>query len=114
MLAEGGMSLSGGQRQRVAIARAVLRQSPVLILDDATSALDLRTEANFYRAMERRRAGITKIVVAQRIATARRADRIIVIDNGAVAGVGTHGELLGSCPVYREIVRSQAGGGDER
>lgn len=117
-VAEGGMSLSGGQRQRLALARAILCQPELLILDDSTSALDLRTEAAFYRELaaytERLRAKgreLTKIIVAQRIATARHADRIAVLDGGRIAACGTHEELLQSSGVYREICASQLGTG---
>lgn len=109
VLAEDGMSLSGGQRQRIALARAVLRRSPILILDDATSALDLKTEALFYEALGRARPGVTKIIVAQRIATARRADRIVVLDGERIVAEGTHEELLHASPVYQEIWKSQGG-----
>lgn len=119
-VAEGGMSLSGGQRQRLALARAILCQPEILILDDSTSALDLRTEAAFYRELdgytERLRAKgreLTKIIVAQRIATARHADRIAVLDGGRIAACGTHEELLQSSEVYREICASQLGTGEK-
>ena len=115
-VAEGGMSLSGGQRQRLALARAILCRTELLILDDSTSALDLRTEAAFYRELaaytERLRAEgreLTKIIVAQRIATARHADRIAVLDGGRLAACGTHEELLQASPLYREICASQLG-----
>ena len=104
---QAGMSLSGGQRQRVAISRALLRNSPVLILDDSTSALDLKTEAELYRALRGTYADCTKIIIAQRIASVRSADRIVVLDKGTVESVGTHEELLESSPVYQEIYRSQ-------
>ncbi len=107
MVAQGGYSLSGGQRQRVAIARALLRQSPVLILDDSTSALDLKTEAALYQALREHYQGTTKIMIVQRIASARQADRIIVLDNGTVEATGTHEELLKISPVYRDICESQ-------
>ena len=106
-VAEGGMSLSGGQRQRVAIARALLKNAPVLILDDATSALDLATESRFYEALANYHPGITRIVIAQRISTARRADRIAVINNGTIEACGTHEELLSASPTYAEIAESQ-------
>ena len=106
-VAERGMSLSGGQRQRVAISRALLRRSEILILDDATSALDLRTEAALYEALGRDYAGVTRIIVAQRVASIKDADQIAVLDRGRIVGCGTHRELLRSCPVYQDIVQSQ-------
>lgn len=112
-VAEGGSGFSGGQRQRLSLARAVAKPAPILILDDATSALDLKTEAAFYEALGQARRGQTRVIVAQRAATARRADRILVLDLGGVAGFGTHEELLKGCAAYREIWLSQMGGRDE-
>lgn len=109
MVAERGMSLSGGQKQRISIARAVLKQAEILIFDDATSALDLKTEAELYQALQQSHAESTKIIVAQRIASVRRADRIIVLDKGSVAAIGTHEELMRSCQDYRDIYYSQMG-----
>ena len=109
MVAERGASLSGGQKQRVSIARAVVKQSEILIFDDATSALDLKTEANLYDALKQARPDCTKIIVAQRIASVRQADRIVVLENGSVAACGSHEELLRECPVYRDIYDSQMG-----
>lgn len=109
MVAERGASLSGGQKQRISIARAVVKQSEILIFDDATSALDLKTEANLYAALKRARPDCTKIIVAQRIASVRQADRIAVLENGSIAACGSHAELLQNCPVYRDIYDSQMG-----
>ena len=109
MVAERGASLSGGQKQRISIARAVVKQSEILIFDDATSALDLKTEANLYATLKQARPACTKIIVAQRIASARQADRIVVLENGSVAACGSHAELLRDCPVYRDIYDSQMG-----
>lgn len=111
-VAKGGSSLSGGQKQRISIARAVLKPAEFLIFDDASSALDLKTEADLCNALETARPECTKIIIAQRIASVRRADRIIVMDRGTIAGCGTHRELLESCPIYQEICHSQMGSED--
>lgn len=109
MVAERGASLSGGQRQRLSIARAVVKQAEILIFDDSTSALDLKTEADLYAALEQHAPGATKIIVAQRVATVRRADRIVVLENGSIADCGTHRELMSRCKTYRDICDSQMG-----
>lgn len=104
---EGGHSLSGGQKQRLSIARAVLKRPEILIFDDSGSALDLKTEAALYDALDAAFAGTTRLIVAQRIASVQRADRILVLDNGRLCAEGTHRELLASSPVYQAICRSQ-------
>ncbi len=104
---EGGHSLSGGQKQRISISRAVLKEHEILIFDDATSALDLKTEANLYQALEQDCPGVTKIIIAQRIASIKGADRIAVLDNGSISATGTHEELLKSSQIYRDIYSSQ-------
>lgn len=109
VVAERGMSLSGGQRQRLSIARAVVKPAEILIFDDSTSALDLKTEADLYDALGKSRSEATKLIVAQRVASARRADRIVVLENGRIAAAGTHTELLADCKVYQDICRSQLG-----
>ena len=113
-VAERGMSLSGGQRQRIAIARALLKKGEILILDDVTSALDLKTEAALYAALNREYTDMTKIIIAQRIASVRNADRIVVLDGGTIAACGTHAELMESSPIYRDIYDSQLKEEDER
>jgi ATP-binding cassette, subfamily B, multidrug efflux pump len=106
-IAQGGTNLSGGQKQRVAIARAVVRKPEIYVLDDSFSALDFVTDAKLRAALKAETANATVFVVAQRISTVINADRIVVLDNGRVAGMGTHRELLQSSEVYREIVSSQ-------
>ncbi|MDO5786078.1 MAG: ABC transporter ATP-binding protein, partial [Eubacteriales bacterium] len=113
VVAERGMSLSGGQKQRVSIARAIIKPAEILILDDSTSALDLKTEADLYAALQKSNPQSTKIMIAQRIASVRRADRIVVLENGKIAACGTHEELMKSCPEYQDIYHSQIGEGDE-
>lgn len=113
MVAERGMSLSGGQKQRVSIARAIAKGAEILIFDDSTSALDLKTEADLYAALEETVPDSTKIIVAQRIASVRRADRIVVLENGSIAACGTHRSLLENCKAYRDIYDSQMGGDGE-
>lgn len=109
LVAERGMSLSGGQKQRISIARAVLKSAEILIFDDSTSALDLKTEADLYEALQKSHPESTKIIVAQRIASVRRADRIVVMDHGRISAVGTHEELRKTCPIYQDICASQIG-----
>ena len=112
-VAEGGMSLSGGQKQRVSIARALLKHSDILILDDASSALDLATESALYQALSEEYSDNTILIIAQRIATARRADRIAVLDEGTITHIGTHEELLKTSSVYRDICDSQMKGDED-
>ena len=114
IIAERGMSLSGGQKQRISIARAVLKQSEILILDDASSALDVKTESDLYKALRESGTQSTKIIIAQRIASVRGADRSIILENGKVLDIGSHEELLKSCRVYQEIYHSQVGEEDEK
>jgi ATP-binding cassette subfamily B protein len=102
-----GVNLSGGQKQRIAIARLVLTQPVVLILDDSTSAVDVQTEARIQEALSCERPGQTRFIVAQRISTVLGADKILVLDDGAIVAEGTHAELLASSPIYREIYESQ-------
>ncbi|MCL2031647.1 MAG: ABC transporter ATP-binding protein/permease, partial [Oscillospiraceae bacterium] len=106
-VAQGGANLSGGQKQRLAIARAVCRAPEIYIFDDSFSALDYKTDRALRSALKRETAGVTSLIVAQRIGTIMDADRIIVLDEGRIAGQGTHQELLRGCPVYKEIAMSQ-------
>ncbi len=112
MIAEKGMSLSGGQKQRVSISRAILKNAEILIFDDSTSALDIKTEARLYDALRREYAGVTKIIIAQRIASVKGADRIAVLDNGGISACGTHSELMETSEIYRDIYNSQLKGVD--
>jgi len=108
---ERGANLSGGQKQRIAIARALVTKPSILILDDATSAIDVETETRIHAAIARAAKGITLIMVAQRISTVLNADKIIVLDEGKVVAEGTHRELLKKSPIYKEIYDSQLGAG---
>ena len=99
--------MSGGQKQRLSIARAVLKEHEILIFDDATSALDLKTEAMLYDALRKECPYTTKIIIAQRIASIKDADRIAVIDNGRLSALGTHEELMETSGIYRDIYLSQ-------
>ena len=110
---EGGHSLSGGQKQRISIARAILKDHEILILDDATSALDLKTEASLYRALNEECPDVTRIIIAQRISSILGADRILVLDNGGVSAIGSHEELLAQSEIYRDIYNSQLKEGGE-
>lgn len=107
IVSQGGHSLSGGQRQRVAIARAVIKPAEILIFDDATSALDLKTEAELYSNLGKNKKDITKIIIAQRIASVKNADRIVVMDNGKLADVGSHEQLMITSSIYKDIYDSQ-------
>ena len=109
LVAERGMSLSGGQKQRISIARAVLKATEILIFDDATSALDLKTEAKLYEALSKEKPEITKIIIAQRIASVCQADKIIILNNGTIEACGNHAKLMKISPTYQEIYHSQIG-----
>lgn len=108
-IAQGGTNVSGGQRQRLAIARAIVHNPRVLVFDDSFSALDLTTDARLRQALWRELPEVTKIVVAQRVSTITDADRIVVLDDGGIVGLGTHEQLLETSQTYREIVESQLG-----
>ncbi|HEX2926002.1 MAG TPA: ABC transporter ATP-binding protein [Ruminiclostridium sp.] len=110
-LGQGGVNLSGGQKQRLAIARALIRNPEILILDDCTSAVDVATEARIKESLKSFKTALTCIIISQRIATVRDADKIVVMDGGEIAGCGTHEELVRICRVYREIIQSQIGKG---
>ena len=106
-IAQGGTNVSGGQKQRLSIARAIAKNPRVYIFDDSFSALDYKTDATLRRALSEKVGDATVIIGAQRISTILHADQIIVLDEGEIAGIGTHEQLLQSCEAYREIARSQ-------
>ena len=109
---QGGTNVSGGQRQRLCIARALLKKPKILILDDSTSAVDTTTDAKIRRAFREEIPGTTKLIIAQRISSVQDADRILVMNEGRVDGIGTHKELLTSNEIYRDVYESQTGGGN--
>ena len=110
ILGQGGVNLSGGQKQRIAIARALIRRPGILLLDDCTSAVDVVTESKIRKSLKKNYDGLTMIIISQRIASIAGADRIIVLDDGKIAGTGNHFELMNYCRIYREIYGSQIGG----
>jgi len=110
-LGQGGVNLSGGQKQRISIARALIRNPSILILDDSTSAVDMITEKKIRQGLNENLRNTTTILIAQRITSVMDADKIIVMDNGRIVGLGTHVELIGSCQVYKDICHSQIGKG---
>ena len=111
---QGGSNVSGGQKQRLCIARALLKKPKILILDDSTSAVDTKTDASIRRAFREEIPNTTKIIIAQRISSVEDADKIIVMDNGEINGIGTHEELLKNNEIYREVYNSQVKGvGDD-
>ncbi|MCI9412207.1 MAG: ABC transporter ATP-binding protein [Eubacterium sp.] len=110
LLGQGGVNLSGGQKQRLSLARALVRRPRILILDDCTSALDARTESDVLKRLRGMAGSMTVLLVSQRISTVMRTDRILCLDNGCMAGWGTHEELMDSCSMYQKIYQSQIGG----
>ena len=110
---EGGTNVSGGQKQRLCIARALLKKPKILILDDSTSAVDTRTDRLIQEAFKKDLPNTTKIVIAQRISSIEHADKIIVLDNGKINGIGTHKELLRKNEIYKEVYESQMKGSDK-
>lgn len=107
MIERGGTNLSGGQKQRLCIARALLKHPKIIIFDDSTSAVDTKTDAQLRKAMSEEMPGVTKIIIAQRVSSIENADKIIVLDEGKINGMGTHAELLESNTIYREVYMSQ-------
>ena len=110
---QGGSNVSGGQKQRLCIARALLKHPKILILDDSTSAVDTKTDSLIRKAFAEEIPNTTKIIIAQRVSSVQDADRIIIMENGEIAAIGTHDELLATNPIYKEVYESQMKGGDE-
>jgi ATP-binding cassette subfamily B protein len=110
VLAQGGNNLSGGQKQRLSIARALVRRPGIYLFDDSFSALDYKTEAKLRASLKRETTDAAVLIVAQRVSTVIDADRIVVLDDGGIAGIGRHDELMETCGIYREIVSSQLSG----
>jgi ATP-binding cassette subfamily B protein len=111
MVGQRGVNLSGGQKQRIAIARALLVQPRILILDDSTSAVDVETEIKIEEALKKITKDRTNFVIAQRISTVLKADKILVLENGRIAAEGNHNQLMKTSPIYHEIYDSQLGEG---
>lgn len=107
IIAQGGNNVSGGQKQRLAIARALVRKPEIYIFDDSFSALDFKTDSKLRAALKKETSDATVIIVAQRVSTVMDADRIIVLDEGNIVGMGSHRELFNTCDIYKEIVSSQ-------
>jgi ATP-binding cassette subfamily B protein len=112
-LGQGGVNVSGGQKQRLCIARAMLKKPKVIIFDDSTSAVDTKTDAQIRAALKKHAPQTTKIIIAQRIASVQDADKIIVLDDGVISGIGTHEQLLADNEIYKEVYYSQVKGGDD-
>lgn len=112
MIEQGGTNVSGGQKQRLCIARALLKKPKILILDDSTSAVDTKTDAFIRAGFRKFIPETTKIIIAQRIASVQDADLILVMENGRIASVGTHDELMQTSEIYREVYEQQTNGGD--
>ena len=107
IIAQGGHNVSGGQKQRLSIARAIIKNPEIYIFDDSFSALDFKTDSLLRRALKEETEDKTVLIVAQRISTIIKADKIIVLDEGKIVGIGKHGELMQNCQVYREIASTQ-------
>ncbi len=112
-LGQGGVNVSGGQKQRLCIARALLKKPNVIIFDDSTSAVDTKTDAQIRSSLAKYAPQTTKIIIAQRIASVQDADKIIVLDEGKIVGIGKHEQLLAENEIYKEVYISQMKGGDE-
>ena len=110
---QGGTNVSGGQKQGLCIARALLKQPKILILDDSTSAVDTRTDAQIRKAFKEEIPGTTKLIIAQRVASVQESDLIIVLEGGQIAAAGKHDDLLQTSEIYREVYESQVKGGEE-
>ncbi|MBP3538814.1 MAG: ABC transporter ATP-binding protein, partial [Oscillospiraceae bacterium] len=109
---QGGSNVSGGQKQRLCIARALLKKPKILVLDDSTSAVDTKTDALIRAGFKAYIPETTKIIIAQRVASVQEADLIVVMDNGSIADLGQHDELLARCDIYREVYEQQTNGGE--
>ncbi|MBO5328047.1 MAG: ABC transporter ATP-binding protein, partial [Clostridia bacterium] len=109
-LGQGGVNVSGGQKQRLCIARAMLKKPKIIIFDDSASAVDTKTDANIRKALKEYAPTVTKIIIAQRISSVEDADKIIVMDDGRIVGIGTHAELIENNEIYKEVYQSQARG----